>query len=148
GTSYTPIAAAVSDVFGRPPLKGATLVVDATGVGRPVVDIVRKSGLCGRLVPVTITAGRRPCLRDGFYRVPKIVLVSTLRALLQQRRLQLAERLAESRALLRELQSLRVEITASLHERFCARAGVHDDLITALALAAWYGERPRTHAHV
>src|SRR5262249_6625147 len=57
GTPYTTIAAAVIELFGRPPLKGSTLVIDATGVGRPVVDMVRKSGLCGRLVPVTITAG-------------------------------------------------------------------------------------------
>jgi hypothetical protein len=140
GTPYTTIVAAVVELFHKPTLTGAALVVDATGVGRPVVDMFRKAGLCGRLVPVIITAGHRQCVRDGFFHVPKIALVSALHVLLQQRRLRFARALVEAPALLRELQGHRIEITDSLNERFGACPGEHDDLLVAVALAAWHGE--------
>ena len=62
GTSYPDVVEYVESLMARPPLLGgADLVVDATGVGRPVVDLLRERHL--KVEAVTITAGsatRRP----------------------------------------------------------------------------------------
>src|SRR5262249_12526873 len=65
GTPYTEIVPAVVNLLGAEPLWGrAALVVDQTGVGRAVVDLLRCQ-VRGRLVPVTITAGREVTRADG-----------------------------------------------------------------------------------
>jgi hypothetical protein len=50
-------------------LKGATLVLDATGVGRAVADLF--SILGRRRVPVTLHAGEQVIEQDHGFRVPK-----------------------------------------------------------------------------
>src|SRR5262249_30609404 len=45
--------------------------------------------------------------------------------------------LSEAETLVRELQDFRVEFTAAGHLTFNARSGKHDDLVLALAIAAW-----------
>ena len=42
GTPYPIMVKEVCGLFARPPMKGQRLVVDATGVGRPVVDMFRQ----------------------------------------------------------------------------------------------------------
>jgi hypothetical protein len=62
-----------------PPEDSFSLVVDATGVGGPVVDLARARGLGRGLMPVTITggSGENVSARDG-YRVPKRDLITGL----------------------------------------------------------------------
>lgn len=76
GTPYPAVASHVQKLLDAPPLRGQTeLVVDATGVGRPVVDMLEQRGL--DCTPVTITGGDHVA-RDGHgWRVPKRDLVST-----------------------------------------------------------------------
>jgi hypothetical protein len=67
-------------------------------------------------------------------------LVRCLQVLLRSRRLRVAD-LPERTALLREMRAFRVKITAA-HEPFEAgRRQDHDDLVLAVALAAWWGEQ-------
>src|SRR5262249_32663615 len=126
GTSYPAIVAEVVDWTRAPALKGATLVVDGTGVGRAVVDLFRRKQLTARLAPVTVTAGRRTRLRGGFHSVPKGFLIGALQQVLGQQRLQFSAKLPEAPALLRELRNHRVKVSATLHETFGAAAGDHD----------------------
>src|SRR5262245_35339791 len=56
-TSYTDIVADVVKLFALPPLTGTALIVDGTGVGVAVVDLLRKARPAARLVPVTISGG-------------------------------------------------------------------------------------------
>jgi hypothetical protein len=65
------------------------------------------------------------------------VLVSRLQALLHEGRLKILKDLPEAETLVRELQDFRVEYTAAGHLTFNARSGKHDDLVLALAIAAW-----------
>lgn len=144
GTSYTEIVASVNKTLERPELAGnSDLIVDATGVGRPVVDMLRKAKLPTKLRPVTITAGASESIAHGYWNVAKIILVSTTNILLQQKRLKFAERMPEVGLLIKELQNYRVKVTAAANETFNAREGQHDDLVLALALACWWGERGR-----
>ena len=141
GTSYTAIVARVAVLLRTPPLSGSALAIDQTGVGRPVVDMFRQAQLMAWMRPITITAGSAVTQDlDGFH-VPKKELVSLLNVLLQFRRLRIAAQLPEAATLVKELQNFRVKITAAANETFGAwRDGTHDDLVLAVALAAWLGE--------
>jgi hypothetical protein len=124
------------------------LVIDATGAGRPVVDLILDRRMPADISPLTITAGsgvreeRWNRTGNRAYWVPKLELVSTVQALLQTRRLQIVPRLAQADILKRELLEFKVRITASANETYGIwREGAHDDLVLALAMAAWLGER-------
>jgi hypothetical protein len=69
-------------------------------------------------------------------------LVNTLQVLLQTRRLQVAKTLPETTELVHELEAFRTKPTklaGEVDEMW--RDGPHDDLVLAVALAAWMGER-------
>lgn len=116
-------------------------MVDATGVGRPVVDEMRAKGL--RPVPVTITAGQSVTHGDGGYRRgPKPNLVSCLAMLLQTGRLKIARRVPLAAVLVEELKTFEVRHGAAGRDAYGAwREGSHDDLVLAVAVAAWWAER-------
>jgi hypothetical protein len=117
------------------------LIVDATGVGRPVVDLLRKSGL--HPIAVTITGGVAENRSSEFqYSIPKRNLVSSLQVLLQSGRLQVARGLPEAETLVNELLNFKVKISAAGHDSYEAwRESVHDDLVLSAALALWWAER-------
>src|SRR5262249_61794589 len=122
------------------PLRQAPLVVDQTGVGRAVVDMLRQTA-CG-VIPVTITGGHATTVTgDGSYHVPKKELITALQVVMQGRRLQIARSLPDAATLVRELQNFQVKITAAANETFGVwRDGQHDDLVLAGALACWGSE--------
>jgi hypothetical protein len=141
GMPYTTIVSRISSLMERDPLCGCTqLVVDATGVGAPVVDLLIQARLSP--VAVTITAGESVS-RDGTaYRVPKRDLVGVLQVLLQSGRLKIADAIPGARLLVQEMLAFRVKITTSAHDAYGDwREGAHDDLVLAVALACWYGDQ-------
>jgi hypothetical protein len=141
GTAYTDIVPAVAALRRAEPLREASLVVDQTGVGRAVVDMLRQSAGC--VVPVTITGGHAVTrAEDNSFHVPKKELVTALQVVMQAHRLQIARGLPDATALVRELQQFQVKITAAANETFGVwRDGQHDDLVLAVALACWWAER-------
>ena len=141
GTSYPSVVYRVEQLLLGPQLAGrAALVVDATGVGRAVVDMLRQAGLS--LAAVTITGGEtvsHPATDE--WHVPKRDLVSVLQVLLQSSRLKVAK-LPEALILQREMGNFRVKITQSANDQYGAwRDGEHDDLVLAVALGCWWGEK-------
>lgn len=112
------------------------LVVDATGVGRPVVDLLTQAGL--NPIAITITGGDTPSRNGREWRVPKRDLVGALVVAFQGQRLKIAEALPEARTLIDELLNFKVKISASGHDSYEAwREGVHDDLVLSVAMAVW-----------
>jgi hypothetical protein len=142
GTSYITIVADVSKLVKQPPLSYPHLAIDQTGVGRAVVNMFSEAQPAAVLRPVLITAGHQISSGDdGAIHVPKKELASTLQALLQTRRLKIAA-LPEREVLVKELLAFRVRITVAGNETFEAwRERDHDDLVLAVAMAAWLGER-------
>jgi len=65
GTAY-PEVVGWGELAGR-----TTMIVDATGVGTPVVDMLRRAGLGRRIAPVLITGGELQRREQGYYMVPK-----------------------------------------------------------------------------
>ncbi len=129
------------------PAPQLTLVVDATGVGRPIVDNLRDAGLSP--IAVTITGGDQviqPATQE--FRTPKRDLVASVAVLLEHRRLRVAQGLALAGTLRHELDAFRRTRSPRGHDRYEAgpdtlswREQPHDDLVLSVALAAWYGSR-------
>jgi len=145
GTSFTSVVNRIKTVTEAlreaPPM---AVVMDATGVGDAVVEMVARAEIGCRLVPVTITSGGEVTESDGWWNVPKRELVVNLQVMLEQRKLRVAGGMAEAATLVREMREMRVKITASGREQYAARGkGEHDDLVMAVALAAWWLERRR-----
>jgi hypothetical protein len=142
GTSYPMICERLVELFAQAPLVDANLVVDQTGVGRAVVDLIRRARPKATIRPITITAGHAVVPDGAGWHIPKKELVSTLQVLFQSRRLQVARLLPMASVLVKELETFRVKITASANETFESwRERDHDDLVLAVAMAAWVGER-------
>ncbi len=142
GTPYPRIVEDVAALMAKHPLRQyGSLVIDATGVGRPVVDMFSAANV--GYTAVVITGGDTESRDENyFWRVPKRNLVSTVQVLLQTDRLKFADSLPELPTLMSELQNFHVKITDKAHDTYGAwRDGAHDDLVLALALALWEGER-------
>ncbi len=146
GTPYPDVVDTVGKVLKQLPVRRdpPALYVDATGVGRPVVDTMRAKGL--RPVGVTITGGldvNRKAADD--VRIPKSVLASLMQVVLQTERLKIAGEMPLTPVLERELQAFKVKISAAGNEGFEAwRESDHDDLVLAAAIAVWGAEhRPQ-----
>jgi|LGVE01.1.fsa_nt_gb hypothetical protein len=142
GTSYPQIVSSVSDLMQRPPLyQKVRLVLDFTGVGAPVADMFTAKNLAP--VRVSITGGDKPNSEKGILRVPKRDLVTNLQVLFQNGLLKIAEGLAEGPQLVKELLNFKVKINLkTAHDSYEAwREGIHDDIVLAVALAAWYAEK-------
>jgi hypothetical protein len=143
GTSFPAVCDRLRELFSEPPLAESNLVVDQTVVGPPVVKLLRRARLRATIRPVTITAGNQTVFNeDGSWSVPKRDLVSTLQVLLQSRRIKVAPTLSEAKTLVQELTNFRVKATLSATETLESwREGPHDDLVLAVAIAAWQSER-------
>lgn len=161
-TNYFDIIEDLYKMFALPQFAGQVLAVDMTGVGRPVVDVMRKKRVNAQIVPISITAGHASKIHDTGvgWCVSKRELVSVLHTLLGGRRfggaqplLQIAmpepttpaakehRRLAEQ--MVKEFQTFKTKINLQTgHESLEAwREADHDDLVLACACAAWVGER-------
>ena len=148
GTPYPDVADRVVQITRWPELAGrCCLAVDGTGVGRAVVDLVRKADPGCTLLPVNITSGMHETLEGGYYGVPKRDLIVGLQVLLQRELLQIAAGMEFGPELVKEMMSMQVKITLSGYEQFAAagggwrRDGTHDDLVLAVALAYWNAQK-------
>ena len=123
------------------------LVIDATGVGRPVLDLLRDAGL--RPQGVVITSGsEKTRQKGGIIGVPKAMLATTLQVVLQSGRLRLSDDLPLADVLEQELAGFRVAFTPSGNLRFGNdvgewRTSAHDDLVLAVAIGVWKVEHVR-----
>ena len=153
GMSYVETVARVRELLVRAPYQGRLrLVPDGSGVGRAVVDALRREPIHGAaLTPVTITAGEQHALPapDAFnyWPVPKITLVRQLYQLIEGRRiLVVPPGLPGADDLRTELAAFAATFTTAGHLRFAAptttsggllEGGAHDDYVSALMLACW-----------
>jgi hypothetical protein len=143
GTPYPEIVESVHELVTRLQAHGTTSVaVDATGVGLPVVQMLRERCRGTRIVPVTITGGERPSSDGWMHYVPKRDLVSGLQLAFEKREIAIASELPLMSEVMRELMTMQVKVTPAGRERFEAwREGDHDDLVLAIALAWWRSAR-------
>jgi hypothetical protein len=139
GTSYLGVVDRLRQIANSRELVGrSTLVMDATGLGGPVLDLLRAARLGCEIIPVTITGGDREINSGGMWRVPKRDLVNRLQLMFERKELKIASRLREAETLVRELMNMRVKVSVTGHDSYAAgQESTHDDLVLALALACW-----------
>jgi hypothetical protein len=153
GTSYVEVVERVVGLLESLGDRELVLAVDTTGVGRPVADMLKarleewlKEGQRREISAawITITGGDSVTRAEGGgLRVPKRDLASAPLVLMQNRQLKIAEDLQLAPVLKRELLNFKVKINiATGHDSYEAwREGDHDDLVLAVAIACWCGER-------
>jgi hypothetical protein len=137
-TSYPDIVASVARLLAQLPemRDKPELWIDATGVGRAVLNIFQEARLDP--VGVAITAGAMAHrVSHSDIRIPKRELASLMQATLQTERVTIARDLAHSLTLEDELSNFGVKLAAGGNESYEGRSGVHDDLVLALAIAVW-----------
>jgi hypothetical protein len=140
GTSFTEAARRVKEVVTHPAMGPGRkrLVVDATGLGSPVVEMIRgalfsphnaapngppSAPVDCELRPVVITGGSGQRCSGGEWHVAKTDLMTGLRTSMELQDLLIAARMPEAPELVKELTSF-------------GGTG-HDDMVLALALAVW-----------
>ena len=139
GTSYEDQKQYIKNLIARiEQHQKITLIVDATGVGRAVIDSMRGDGLAP--VPVTVHGGQKETHDENGLHVPKENLVAVLGVLLRKRQLKIRRALPFADALTSELLTFDKDATSG-HLTYEARRGAHDDLVLALSLACWYAWR-------
>lgn len=143
GMSYVDQVGRIRDVRGQLP-DGAEVVVDATGVGQAVVDMLED------LSPteIWIHGGEKVTQSGQRYRVPKRELAGALQRVLSERRLEVHPSLEHAETLKEEMQNFKAKINPDTgHETYAAdwREGDHDDLVLAVAMGVWCGESTSNH---
>lgn len=143
GTPYPEVVRRVVEVATSRGLVGhCRLAVDGTGVGRPVVDLLRAARPGCTVSPVLVTGGDSETESDGYHRVPKRDLIVALQVLLQNGHLKIAAGMAYGEELVAEMAEMQVKVTSAGREQFGAwREGTHDDLVFAVALACWLAQK-------
>jgi hypothetical protein len=139
-TSYTEIIRRINEILSNPHLiKRVELIVDATGIGAPLFDMLKAHGLSP--IGVTITSGEHENPSQMGFRVPKLTLVDSIQVLLHTQRLAMSDKVPEPlRAeFFNQMSEFVMKTRESGHQSFEARLErIHDDLVIAFGLCCWH----------
>lgn len=139
-TSYPDIVELVNGFIKNPFLKDkALLIVDYTGVGRPVVDLLR--GYEVNLVALNITGGSSSNWKNNReVSVPKKDIVSSLQVSFQSSKLKISSDIKHLDDLKKEFINFKAKINSGGNASFNAASGYHDDIVMSIGIAIWYVE--------
>lgn len=108
------------------------LIVDSTGVGRAVIDLLRKAGESP--IAISITGGDKPTITGYDWHIPKRDLIHALISAFQSRRLKIARSLPYAETLTRELLNFKLKLNSKGHDTYNAgKDSIHDDLLMSVA---------------
>jgi hypothetical protein len=125
------------DIVGRPTMRVPPyLVLDVTGVGRPVFEFIRNAKLNVYERAAYVTAGDDVIEDFPYWRIPKRDLVSSVALALEAGRLEIAADLPEAPLLERELKTFKARVRLSGQDEDW-RDRKHDDLVLAVAIGIW-----------
>lgn len=158
---YTEVCDIVSVICNHTDIKNNhELLVDGTGVGEPVVDIMREKYLVP--IPIVFTGGNavneiyQPfgkvfggsgklqganVLKE--IRVPKDDLVTAGQVLIQQRRVNIADGLKFADDFKRQLHAFRGKVNENGVKHEALTEAIHDDLVVCYLMGAWWFTRQR-----
>ncbi len=136
-TPYPAVCDRAREILAK--VRDAHFLVDATGVGNPVVQMMMDLAP----IPIVIVTGHTVNAREnGGYNVPKREIVTALQAVLHDRRLRIAPDLPRAERLREQILSFKMKPRQSGNMAFEAETErTHDDMVLSLAINAWYNER-------
>lgn len=140
GTTYPKIVERIKELYESRQLAyhKKAVVIDITGVGRPVWDMMQNSGFRHKMNGILITGGSAVTQDNGVYHVPKRDLISCLQVAFQNGTLKIANGLPGADDLVRELINFKVKINTAGHDQYEAwREGIHDDIVLSAAMGVW-----------
>jgi hypothetical protein len=139
GSGYPSVIDAVGTYMKRLEHYRPSLVVDHTGVGRPVIQNFRNAGLWPLGIHLHGGDGSRYIPEEHRYNVSVRELVASAQVMFQSKRLLIAKDLPHAKELKKELLAFRRKINPqTAHESFSAwREKDHDDLVFALSMCVW-----------
>lgn len=141
GVSYPDIVSHVIRTLTKEPLRGrAKLVIDASGLGRVVSDLLFDQGVEHHAIQMTV--GQNWVKKDRYVNVGKMLLLETLSLLFATGDLTFAHDLPLRGDILAELETFQLEQTAAGNQIITqGKTGAHHgDLAIALAAAAFASE--------
>lgn len=121
--------------------RNCQLLVDATGVGLPIVQMMRNANLAP--IGISITGGSVVTRNEAAsgYNVPKGDLVSAMNLVFQSRRIRIPSNLPLKQEFMKELERFEIQIKKNATTYESAVASVHDDLVLSVAMGCWYAEK-------
>ncbi|MBL8176541.1 MAG: terminase family protein [Bryobacterales bacterium] len=139
GTPYPDIIDAICRLVRNSALIGrCQIIVDGTGVGTPVVQMLRRQSPGPIVHSVILTSGTGHSRAGDTHRLPRAELLARIECAFQNSSLHISRHLPLSNALFLELQSLRRKHRNTGFETILPdRESDHDDLVFATALAHW-----------
>lgn len=147
--SYPDLVAWAADAPNTPIFREGTtdapkLVVDSTGVGIAVRDMLRQKNV--PLVAIMTTAGNALSKDLDGYHVGKARIYGKFFTVFDDGRIHINKEHPYFAQLYNELKAFKSKLSAAGNALFEAELGEHDDMITALALPVWYFEefKPET----
>lgn len=114
------------------------IVVDKTGIGAPVVSILRNKGI--KPISITITSGNESTFKGSEWHVTKRDLISCLLVSFQNGFVKIAD-VPERKTLIEELQNFEVKISKGGHDSYAAAGTGHDDLVLSASMAVYSADR-------
>ncbi|WP_031497848.1 hypothetical protein [Bryobacter aggregatus] len=159
-TAYTQVAIDLKRICRRIqrqyPATPLILLCDATGIGRPTLEMIHKElqspgeASPARIEGIVFTGGatvsesRHPALPVNLFHVPRLDLIQTLLQAIESRQLQAAPGLEDAARLATQLKSLRYTESRStgqtgieVHKSAAHPETANADLVMALAMATW-----------
>jgi len=141
GVSYPDIAARINKICMNPRVsKPYALVLDATGVGIAVCDMLRAPPY--NLFPygITSTSGAQPSDSPWGKNVPKLDLVTNMLLLFETERIKIAADLAHLDDYRDQLKDFSTIPSRGGGKFSNEHEGVHDDFVMGSAVVLWYAE--------
>jgi len=137
GTLYPQIVLEVREILSRH-FRGATLIIDKTGVGSAIADLFEITGVSP--IKVTITGGDKVTCDGREWHVPKNELISCVGAALHADTLYIHSEIPRAKILESELMDFQTKHTSSGYMTHNAREGAHDDMVLGLAIALFHAD--------
>ena len=136
-TSYPDVVERVCWLARHQNLRGqCAMAVDGTGVGAPVVDMLRRGQPECEVSAVNITGGEKETRSGSVWNVPKRDLMVGLQVLPEKRQLKIARELKEIGSLIRELTDVQIRAGGAANAERVRDAEAAGDL--AQRYAAFY----------
>ncbi len=140
GTPYLALVPELARLCRHPQIaRHASLIVDATGHGECVVELIQRERLAVHFLAVNITGGEHTQVTRWGRNVPKHELITRLELLLEQNHLRIAARAPGAEVLRHELLQFERRQNAGGSTGYePAASNGHDDTVLATALAGWW----------